>query len=688
MPNRTEKGAPVSRRNGAREPFSVPGLRGQAEAALLARAAPSVTGRGDLLIDAGERALHELRVHQIELEMQNEELRRRQVELHVANMRYLDLYDLAPVGYCTLSEGGQILQVNQTAASLLGMERNALVTLPFTRFVLSDDMDSYYLMCRALLKTGQSQHAELRMVRQGAMAFWAEMACNVSQGADGAPVLRLVLCDISERKRAEAEQARSDARYRALFSSIDEGFCLVDMVFDADDQPVECRLVEANSSFVQQTGLVDAQGKNLCELALLHDLPWFNVLGSVALTGQAVRFERCAESSKRWYDVHAFRCDPAQAHQVAVLLRDITERRARESEREKHRLELEEQVEGRTRQFLDLYDQAPCGYHSLGLDGVITRINKTGLALLGYTGQEVVGQDIADFMTPESARIFQAAFDRLLQTGSSRNLDLDFICKDGAIRPCLMNSDLVAGVARELPLIQSTLVDISERKLHAQRLELALMGADLGLWDQQIVSGELHLSARAFALLGYQEGEIGPRMSDYDKLVHPDDEPTRDAAFNAIKTGEVPYYRTEYRLRHKEGHWVWVRSQGRIVARDEHARPVRAAGTLQDISQERQLQQEGADLLQRIESLIAGFGKLPEPPPPPVHGHQPTAIGAREMQVLQLIAAGCTSAEVGERLHISASTAATHRRNLMRKLDLHSTAELTRYAVAHQLIAS
>src|SRR5271157_3652571 len=87
------------------------------------------------------RTLHELRVHQIELEMQNEELRRVQVELEDSRASYVDLYDFAPVGYCTLSEQGLILKANLTAASLLGVPRSALVGERFTRFIVPEDED-------------------------------------------------------------------------------------------------------------------------------------------------------------------------------------------------------------------------------------------------------------------------------------------------------------------------------------------------------------------------------------------------------------------------------------------------------------------------------------------------------------------------------------------------------------------
>ena len=94
--------------------------------------------------EEAKRLLHELHVHQIELEMQNEELRRAQQELEASRTKYFDLYDLAPVGYVTLSEKGLILEANLTAANLLGVERGQLLQQPLTRFIVSEDQDICY----------------------------------------------------------------------------------------------------------------------------------------------------------------------------------------------------------------------------------------------------------------------------------------------------------------------------------------------------------------------------------------------------------------------------------------------------------------------------------------------------------------------------------------------------------------
>jgi PAS domain S-box-containing protein len=153
--------------------------------------------------EAARRALHELRVHQIELEMQNEELRRAEEELEVSRARYFDLYDLAPVGYFTLSEQGLILEANLTAAKLLGVARGALVKQPLSRFVLGEDEDIYYLHRKALLETGAPQAWEMRVLKKDAAPFWVRVEATTAQDADGASICRAVVSDITERKRAE-----------------------------------------------------------------------------------------------------------------------------------------------------------------------------------------------------------------------------------------------------------------------------------------------------------------------------------------------------------------------------------------------------------------------------------------------------------------------------------------------------
>ena len=125
------------------------------------------------------RLLHELRTHQIELELQNEELRRSQVMLDAERARYFDLYDLAPVGYCTLSASGLILQANLTFARLMGVAREALTMRPISRFMVKEDQNVFHLLRTNQTATDEAQSCELRMVKGDTTQFWAHLALSL-----------------------------------------------------------------------------------------------------------------------------------------------------------------------------------------------------------------------------------------------------------------------------------------------------------------------------------------------------------------------------------------------------------------------------------------------------------------------------------------------------------------------------
>ena len=158
--------------------------------------------------------IHELHVHQIELELQNEELRQTQSELETARARYYDLYDLAPVGYCTLSRQNLILRANLAAAKLLGKTRDELINKPISRFILPEDQDKYYFFRKQLFETEQPQESELRMVGSDDNQFWAWLYATISRNDEGDHICRIVLVDITDRKQAERDLQQREKRQR------------------------------------------------------------------------------------------------------------------------------------------------------------------------------------------------------------------------------------------------------------------------------------------------------------------------------------------------------------------------------------------------------------------------------------------------------------------------------------------
>ena len=150
-----------------------------------------------------QKVLHELRVHQIELEMQNDELRQALIELDDSRARYFDLYDLAPVGYFTISEKGLILEANLTAATMLGVTIVDLVKQPIYRLILKEDQDIYYLHRKRLLETGVPQTWELRLIKKDGTSLWVRMEATTVQNANGASVYRVVMSNIAEHKKMD-----------------------------------------------------------------------------------------------------------------------------------------------------------------------------------------------------------------------------------------------------------------------------------------------------------------------------------------------------------------------------------------------------------------------------------------------------------------------------------------------------
>ena len=155
-------------------------------------------------------------------------------------------------------------------------------------------------------------------------------------------VARIYSKDITEIKSVRKALQQSELRYQTLFNTLQEGFCIIEVLFDDNDRPVDYRFLEYNPSFEIQTGMQNVQGKMIRELFPQMDAHWFEIYGKVALTGEPVRFENEVKALNRWFDISAYRIDGDISRKVAILVNDITAIKLKEEalEKSEERLQL------------------------------------------------------------------------------------------------------------------------------------------------------------------------------------------------------------------------------------------------------------------------------------------------------------------------------------------------------------
>jgi PAS domain S-box-containing protein len=210
--------------------------------------------------------------------------------------------------------------------------------------------------------------------------------------------------------------------YRTLFNSIDEGFCIVEVLFDAQDHAIDYRFLRTNAAFEAQTGLENATGKTMRALRPDHEEHWFQIYGEVARTGEPIRFEREAKALGRWYNVYAFRVHEPERRRVAILFNDVTKRK-REAE---HLALLAAEIDHRAKNMLTivaglvrLTDADTVAKYKKTLMGRITALGNSQKRLSesrrrGASLAKLIEDEMAPYRTADVARVTSSGPDILL----------------------------------------------------------------------------------------------------------------------------------------------------------------------------------------------------------------------------------------------------------------------------------
>ncbi|OGT12815.1 MAG: hypothetical protein A2342_01930 [Gallionellales bacterium RIFOXYB12_FULL_54_9] len=435
--------------------------------------------------------LHELHVHQMELEMQNETLRQTQLELEASRDRYLHLYDFAPVAYLTVDRHGMITEANLTAAKLFGMGRQSLRQSRFSRLISEAYSERWYRFFLNLLKYPDTMVCELQLRRSDATLWHAQLSCQCIAEAQGGGV-RITFTDITAQRESEQKQSESEEKFRIIFEGALDGILLID--------PLTLRLVSANPAFCK---MLDYSQNDIPGLTVpdIHPSGDVNLIIKDIQRHVSRERELSVDVPVLRRDGSVFYVDIRSSHVrlngkdlLIGLFRDITERRAAEEGRRiselKHRLLFENSRDA-------LMTLAPPLWR-------FTSANQATLTLFGVSS-------IAEFVELEPWRLAperqadgadsvlraQGMIDIAMQEGSNsfeylhRRLDGSVFTADVRLSRIDLGAEL---------FLQATVRDITERKQteaalrtnQTQLRELAAQGAASREAELKRIAREVH----------------------------------------------------------------------------------------------------------------------------------------------------------------------------------------------------
>jgi PAS domain S-box-containing protein len=259
--------------------------------------------------------------------------KRSETKLLESEARFRNVIEQAPIAI-GLTRGEDFIfdNINPPMLQLINKNQRADVLGKKVVDVLPElQGQAVYEILQEVLKSGEPFHGTevpVAIANEGILEprYFDLSYTRIVDASETAFLLHMAL-DVTEQVLTRRKVEESEAKYRTLFNSMDQGFCIIEIIFDEKSNPVDYRFLEINPVFEKQTGLHDAAGKTIKQLVPQHEKQWFEIYGSIAVTGEPIRFVEQAAALNRWYDVYAFRVGEKGSNKVAVLFTDITDQK-------------------------------------------------------------------------------------------------------------------------------------------------------------------------------------------------------------------------------------------------------------------------------------------------------------------------------------------------------------------------
>ena len=336
----------------------------------------------------------------------------KQVELalRVSEEKFRNMADNAPCMIWVTDQTGYCTYLSQSWYEFTGQTEETGLGFGWLNATHPDDRESTEQAFVAANERHDVFRVEYRLRGSDDQYIWAINAASPWFGPEGQfkGYIGSVI-DIDDRKQAESALRQSEERYRTLFESIDEGFTVIEVLFDENDKPIDYRFLEVNPAFENQTGLEQATGKTARQLVPNLEADWVETYGKIARTGESLRFENGSEAMNRWFDVYAFGIGQPYERKVAILFKDISDRKRVEEELRQKNAILEV-----------INESAPSPIFVKDREGRIIYANPATLEVLGKSASEVIGYRDCDlYPSPDLGATVMENDQRIMASGQT-----------------------------------------------------------------------------------------------------------------------------------------------------------------------------------------------------------------------------------------------------------------------------
>ena len=528
------------------------------------------------------KLLHELEVHQIELELQNEELLQAEKEAQLSAEKYAELFDFAPLGYFIVSDEGNIIGLNLRGAQMLAKERSLLLNSRFGFFVTNDTKPIFNRFLDNLFKSGKNEFCEITLLTREAHPVFVHLS-GIVNGTEQEVLIAAV--DITERKQAEEALQESEIKYRLMLESSEIGVG----VYSLDG-----KILYYNQRALHNLGgkADDYIGKSLHEIFGEAAASVFvSRIRESAQSEKSIEYEEFVQltSGDRWFlSIYSRLAKPdGKVYGVQVIAHDITERK-----------QTEEKLLVSTAFANSLIASMEDGVSVLDTNGKHLDVNPAFCQMTGFTREELIVTSAPyPYWPPEEYVTIGDAFQKTM-AGEKGNFELTFMRKNGERFPVHISPFAIKDNIGNIISYSATVKDISERKkaeIHLQQSEHYLAEAErignTGSWEYDVASDTAIWSDNMFRIF-----DVDPLMPKelvfkyfVENLVHPDDCANVVTVFQDALAGRRAYD-LEYRILKSGNSTRYIHALAEVT-RDADANPVQMIGKVEDIT-ERKLNEE------------------------------------------------------------------------------------------------